>query len=134
MATHRFQPDHYFNTMGAHPPVLTIAPGDTVITTTVDARGVNGANEKVTTGPNPQTGPFFAAGAEPGVTLVVHIEKLTPNRDTGWSSAILAENVVDPEFVRELPSPPILTWRIDHEKRTASPDITIPGLEHLVLP
>lgn len=38
MATHTFQPDHYFTTLGAYPPVLHFAPSDTVVTTTtVDA-------------------------------------------------------------------------------------------------
>ncbi len=134
MATHTFQPDHYFNTLGAHPPVLSIAPGDTVVTTTVDALGHNERNEQVATRGNPQTGPFFIEGAEPGDTLVVHIERLTPNRDTGLSGSVLAENVVDPEFVRELPSSSHFDWRIDHERRTATPEIPIPGLERLVLP
>ena len=39
MATHQFEPDHYFSTIGSHPPVLRVQPGDSVETTTVDARG-----------------------------------------------------------------------------------------------
>ncbi len=134
MTTHTFEPDHYFSTIGAHPPVLTIAPGDTVVTTTIDASGRDARNERVVTGSNPQTGPFFVEGAEPGDTLVVHIERLSPNRDIGWTGATLAANVVDPEFARELPSLPRMDWRIDHQRRTATPDIPIPGLERLVLP
>ncbi len=30
---------------------------------------------------NPQTGPFYVEGAEPGDTLVIRIEKLEPARD-----------------------------------------------------
>ncbi|MFO1350472.1 MAG: acetamidase/formamidase family protein [Gammaproteobacteria bacterium] len=33
---------------------------------------------------NPQTGPFYVEGAEPGDTLVVHLLKVAPNRDWGW--------------------------------------------------
>ena len=36
---------------------------------------------------NPQTGPFYVEGAEPGDTLVVRIEKLEPARDFGISSS-----------------------------------------------
>ena len=36
---------------------------------------------------NPQTGPFYVEGAEPGDTLAVHIEKLEPARDYGISSS-----------------------------------------------
>jgi hypothetical protein len=35
---------------------------------------------------NPQTGPFFVDGAEPGDTVVVHILKLEPARDYAISS------------------------------------------------
>ena len=36
---------------------------------------------------NPQTGPFFVEGAEPGDTLAIHLEKLEPARDYGISSS-----------------------------------------------
>lgn len=134
MATHTFKPDHYFNTIGNHPPVMSIAPGDTVITTIIDSLGMDATGEKVMSGYNPQTGPFFVEGAEPGDTLVVHIDRLIPNRDSGWTGASLATNVVDPDFVRELPSLPRYNWRIDHENRTATPEIPIPGLERFVIP
>ena len=106
MTIHTFQPTRYYTTMGSHEPVLHIAPGDTVITTTVDAAGRDAGNEQVTPRGNPMTGPFFIDGAEPGDTLVVHLEKITPNRTQGWGSAMLAPNVVDPEYVPELPWPP----------------------------
>ncbi len=37
---------------------------------------------------NPQTGPFFVEGAEPGDTLALHIVDLTPARDWGVSTTI----------------------------------------------
>ena len=36
---------------------------------------------------NPQTGPFYVDGAEPGDTLAIHIEKLEPARAYGISSS-----------------------------------------------
>ncbi len=39
MAIHGFEPKIYYTTIGTYEPVLTIAPGDTVVTTTVDTRG-----------------------------------------------------------------------------------------------
>src|SRR5438876_378040 len=69
MATHRFQPTHYHITIGSHEPVLHMADGDTVITTTVDAGGYDASGEQVTEGGKPQTGPFYVEGAEPGDTL-----------------------------------------------------------------
>ncbi len=47
-------------------------------------------------GGNPQTGPFFVQGAEPGDTLVVHLLKLEPNRNTGYSGTLLAPYTADP--------------------------------------
>ena len=46
-------------------------------------RGVDWNGKQVAQGPNPQTGPFFVEGAEPGDMLVVTIEKIEINRATG---------------------------------------------------
>ena len=62
---HQFTPTHYFTTLGPHEPVLTVQPGDSIVTTTVDARGRDANRVQVTPRGNPQTGPFFVDGAEP---------------------------------------------------------------------
>ncbi|MEZ4862490.1 MAG: acetamidase/formamidase family protein [Caldilineaceae bacterium] len=123
MATHHFQPSHYFNTIGSHEPVLRISPGDTVITTTVDARGQDATGAQITRPGNPMTGPFYVAGAEPGDTLVVQLDKLTPNRPHGWTRRMIAPNVVDPDYVRHLPWPTdenqtLATWQVDRSAGT----------------
>ncbi|MCW5849033.1 MAG: acetamidase/formamidase family protein [Anaerolineae bacterium] len=121
MAVHHFRPTHYHHTIGSHAPVLTIADGDTVITTTVDATGRDAHGEQVCQGGNPQTGPFYVEGAEPGDTLALHLDRLTPNRDIGVASQVVAPNVVDPWYVKDLPSVNELAeWRIDHEQGTAT--------------
>lgn len=121
MAVHRFQPTHYHHTIGSHPPVLTIADGDTVITTTVDATGRDAHGEEVCQGGNPQTGPFYVEGAEPGDTLALYLDRLTPNRDIGVAWQIVAPNVVDPWYVKDLPSANQLAeWRINHEQGTVT--------------
>jgi amidase len=115
MTTHQFKPTHYYNTIGSHPPVLHIQDGDTVITTTIDARGQDMNGQVVGPRPNPMTGPFYIEGAEPGDTLVVTLDRITPNRDQGWSSAILASVVVEPDYVPLLPpvEQRIVNWRIN---------------------
>lgn len=113
MTTHHFQPRVYHTTFGSHPPALRIAPGDSVITTTIDASGTDAAGKVVGGRPNPQTGPFYIEGAQPGDLLQVKLERLTPNRASGYSKSILAEHVVDPEFVRQLPESQRLEWRIE---------------------
>jgi len=121
VATHKFRPDHYHVTIGPHAPVLRIAHGDTVITTTVDARGGDASGRKITPGGNPQTGPFFIEGAEPGDTLAVHLDRLVPNRRTGFTRVMVAPNVVDPDDVSTLPAVgnELAEWSIDRDAGTA---------------
>ena len=119
MTTHHFEPDHYFNTIGPQEPVYYIEPGDRVVTTTVDARGGDSAGNPVTSGSNPMTGPFYINGAEPGDVLVLRLERITPNRATGWSSTGVDPGLVDPWFVHQLPMPEsdqprqLAVWDID---------------------
>lgn len=135
--THHFTPTHYHNTLGSHEPVLRIAPGDTVITMTVDSRGQDAAGQKLTPGPNPQTGPFFIEGAEPGDRLVVHLDRLTPNRPTGWGGRMLAQNVVEPAYVPQLPldlEKNRATWKVDVQAGLASLAEPEGRLGHFPLP
>ena len=133
--THRFEPTQYHNTFSfAHEPVLSIKPGDRVITKTIDARGFDAANEQVGERPNPQTGPFFVEGAEPGDVLVVRFEKIDPSRATAWSSSVLAPYAADPAFLRYEAEreQTTETWEIDKEAglaRVASDTIRPLGVE-----
>jgi amidase len=124
MATHHFQPTRYYTSMGSHEPALRIAGGDTVITTTVDARGQDAGGAQITEPGNPMTGPFYVEGAEPGDTLVVVLDRLTPNRPYGWTRTMVAPNVVDPEYVNQLPWPEkgkeLASWRIDNDAGTVT--------------
>lgn len=123
MTIHRFVPDHYFTTMGSHEPVLIIEDGDTVVTTTVDARGVDAGGNQVAERGNPMTGPFYVRDAAPGDRLVVTLDRLTPNRDRGWSRKIVAANVVEPDFVPRQPrfetDDELATWQVDVEAGTS---------------
>jgi acetamidase/formamidase len=128
MTLHRFTPAHYFSTMGSHEPVLQIATGDTVVTTTLDAGGSNAAGERVHHGGNPQTGPFYVEGAEPGDALAVRFDSIVPNRRYGYTSTLIAERILDPEFVRTLPEPQRGEWDVDVEAGTVtlvSPDTSL---------
>ena len=91
----RPEPSQYAYTFGGVAPVARVAPGtglklwsedafnfalqsvDDLSSVKVDLRYVN-----------PQTGPFYVEGAEPGDTLIIHIVDLTPARDWGVSAAI----------------------------------------------
>ena len=111
-ATHRLTPERFYNTFSfAHPPALKIKPGDRVVTKTIDASGTDWNGKAVAAGPNPQTGPFYVEGAEPGDMLVVTIEKIETNRETGYSSSLLAPYAVDPASIAA---------RVDREPRRAN--------------
>lgn len=134
MTTHRFSPTHYHVTLGPHEPVLRIADGDTVITTTVDAGGKDARGEQAAPEGNPQTGPFYVENAEPGDTLALHLDRLNPNRDTGYTSTAVAPNVVDPRYVHELPERAHAEWRIDRAAGMATLVKPVTRLGNLSLP
>ena len=121
MATHTFRPTEYHTTIGWHAPALRVASGDSVRTTTVDARGQDAGGRPVTERGNPQTGPFFVEGAEPGDVLAVRFDRIRPNRPRGWTRTVLAANVVDPEWAAELPKEGDLAqWDVDPDAGTAT--------------
>ncbi len=134
MATHHLTPTTWYNTIGSHPPALTVASGDTVITETLDAGGFDKEGTSRTHGPNPMNGPIFVEGAAPGDTLRVSIDAMRPIRPTGWTISVVAGNVVDPEFVRSLPKSERVTWAIDRNALTTQLAKPVAGLEHPVLP
>jgi amidase len=135
MAVHTFRPTRYHRTFGPHEPVLRVADGDTIVTTTVDASGRDHLGDWVTEGGNPQTGPFYVEGARRGDTLVVSLDRLAPNRSIGISSASIAPHVLDPEDIRSSPVDDVpAQWNVDAAAGTATlvaPDST---LGRLVLP
>ena len=133
MAHHEFTPGHYHIAIGAHEPVLRIASGDSVTTTTVDARGRDVEGEQVAERGNPQTGPFYIEGAEPGDTLVVNLDRVWPNRDWGFTATAVAANVLDPGYrpVFEDEAEQGI-WAVDLEKGTArldEPHTQLAGVE-----
>ena len=123
--THRFVPEQFYTTYsGAHPPALRIKPGDRVVTKTIDAAGVDWNGKTVATGPNPETGPFYVEGAEPGDMLVVTFEKIETNRAGAYSGSLLSPYTLDPQAIaarvdREAKR---LTWTIDKARGMARLD------------
>jgi amidase len=111
--THTFIPIVFYNTYSfAHPPALRIKPGDRVITKTIDAGGVDWNGKSVASGGNPETGPFYIEGAEPGDMIVVSIEKVETNRTSAYASSLLAPYTVTPQAIasRADRDPKRTTW------------------------
>ena len=107
---------HHFGWDNTNPPVLTVAPGDSVEFETVDASGgqldaESGVAEvaaldfaKI----NPVTGPVYVDGAEPGDALKVTIESFVPS-GWGWTAVIPGFGLLADQF----PDPAINIWKYD---------------------
>ncbi len=134
MAVHRFTPTHYYSTLGSHEPVLRIADGDSVITTTIDAGGGDATGEQVHRRGNPQTGPFYVEGAEPGDALAVRLDSITPNRPRGFTASLVAERILEPAFVRTLPPAMLAWWEVDNAAGTVTLVEPETALGRLVVP
>lgn len=123
--THTFAPTTYYTTYSfAHPPALRIKSGDTVVTKTIDAAGVDFQGKTVSPAGNPETGPFYIEGAEPGDSIVVTIVKLETNRTTAWSGSLLAPYAATPQAIatRKDSEPKRVNWTIDKAKGIATLD------------
>ena len=94
--TLRWTPEHrdLVYTFGGAAPKHRIAPGTRIVSWTEDC--FDGAVKTASDLPskvmppghdNPQTGPFYVEGAEPGDAIAVHLLKVEPARSYGVSSA-----------------------------------------------
>jgi acetamidase/formamidase len=125
----RPEPDQFAWTFGGVDPLLRVQPGTVMELWTEDAfagkvRGPDDLVSKVIEFPfvNPQTGPFYVEGAEPGDTLALHFASIEPSRDWGASSTIpLFGALTSTHATAGLQEPlPELVWmyEVDTKQRT----------------
>jgi acetamidase/formamidase len=90
-----YRPDRsdYVWTFGGAEPAIKVSPGDVLELWTDDCftglvRSVDDLASQKIVFPflNPQTGPFYVDGAEPGDTLAIHFVSIEPSRDWGVST------------------------------------------------
>jgi amidase len=89
------QPGDYQYVFGPYAePIARVQPGETIAIYTIDAFGDALTSEDQTPssvmGPylNPQTGPIYVEGVEPGDTLAVRIDGIEPTRDWAVSCTV----------------------------------------------
>jgi amidase len=129
--THNAVTTTYYSTFSKSYPVLAnIAPGDTVITKTLDSGGQDLNGDHVSEPGNPLTGPFYIEGAEPGDSISVHLSKVRLNRNWGYTSYRLGLVALTPESIETVYSDNykqdlvrdnrsnMLPWDIDVERAT----------------
>jgi amidase len=134
--TYDFNPTDYSNLFSAdRPPVLTIWPGDTVRTSTVDSGGVDAAGATRALFGNPQTGPFYVGGAVAGDTLAIHIKRLTPNRDYADSLDSIVGRALGTSLVSKGGDlGKAVRWKLDRAAGRASPEGATGALKDLSVP
>ncbi|HEY6250845.1 MAG TPA: acetamidase/formamidase family protein [Candidatus Angelobacter sp.] len=127
---HEFTPSTFYRQFSAfNKPVLTVWPGDTIHTTTVDAGGTDEKNVRRVLGGNPETGPFYIETAVPGDTLVVHFTRLRLNRDWAISDDGLVDRGLDSDLaVKMKDTGKDVRWHLDTQRGVATTEK--PG-EHL---
>ncbi len=113
-------PEQYAWTFGGCEPIMRVRPGDVLDLFTEDAFGgrirTSGdlpSETIVYPFINPQTGPFFVEGAEPGDTLAIHLIDVQPARDWAVSTTVpLFGALTGTKYTPTLqPALPERTWR-----------------------
>jgi acetamidase/formamidase len=125
------EPDQYAWTFGGAAPTHRIKPGTVLRLWSDDA--FCGRLRNITDLPsasldsrylNPQTGPFYVEGAEPGDTLVLHFIDMTPARSWGASATIpFFGGLTGTDRTATLQEPlPERTWiyQVDSARRTVT--------------
>jgi acetamidase/formamidase len=124
----RFVPteDQYAWTFGGYDPVLRVRPGEVLEVFTEDAFGGKirssadlPSESIVYPFINPQTGPFYVEGAEPGDTLAIHLIEVEPARDWAVSTTVplfgaLTSTKYTPTLQAALPEK---TWVYDVDRK-----------------
>ncbi len=133
---HEFTPTVFYRQFSpSNKPVLRVAPGDIVHTTTVDAGGSDEKGVRRVLGGNPETGPFYIEGAEPGDALVVHLLKLHLNRDYAISDDSLDERAMTSDLaVLMKDNNKNVRWHLDLAKGVATLEKAGPNLANYTVP
>jgi amidase len=133
---HEFVPTTFYRQFSAlNKPVLTISPGDTVHTTTVDAGGKDEKGVTRVLGGNPETGPFYVETAMPGDTLVIHLVRLRLNRDWAISDDDIVPRGVDTDWaVKMKDAGKSVRWHLDTARGVATVDKPTDHLKNYSVP
>lgn len=115
-------------------PALTVDPGDTVVLRSLDASGYveqqRSPGEQV-----PRlladarghclTGPIEVRGAEPGMTVSVHLRRMQPD-GWGWTVAAAADNPLNRRLGVTGGPPSWLLWEIGESRATNQHGLSVP--------
>jgi acetamidase/formamidase len=122
---HDADPANLTYTFGGVAPVASIKPGTVLTTSTLDCfagrvRSTTDLSSQLCDPRylNPQTGPFYVEGAQPGDTLVVHFVSIEPRENWGVSTTVPLFGALTstPTTATLQPALPELTWIYDLDR------------------
>ncbi|MFC1939472.1 acetamidase/formamidase family protein [Chloroflexota bacterium] len=152
MAFHRFQPQIYYFTYGPNDPALIIHDGDTVVTTTRDARGLDEKlepipetqkqNSDITSlrQSNPLVGPIYVEEIKRRDTLAVTIKTIRLNRDSAWSGiapnlgALTRAGPGKTTFLNEPLPAKRFEWRLNLERNEGILELENSEMKRIAIP
>lgn len=123
VVSYRPERAEYTWTFGGVQPVMKVKPGDILELWTDDCfagliENVDDLPSKKITSFNPQTGPFYVEGAEPGDTLALHLVSIEPARDWAVSTTFpLFGSLTSTTRTVTLQEPlPEIVWRYEVDR------------------
>ena len=131
VTTFRPDPSQFAWTFGGVKPVASVKPGTVLSVWTEDAFGgrVRGPEDVASRVldfrfVNPQTGPFYIEGAEPGDTLAVHFVSIEPSRDWAASTTVPLFGALSATHTTAMLHEPLpeVVWiyQVDRQRRTVT--------------
>lgn len=119
---HEFTPTVFYRQFSPlNKPVLTVWPGDTIHTTTVDAAGGDEKGVTRVLGGNPETGPFYIETALPDDTLVVHFTRIRLNRNYAISDDGIVERALSSDTAVKMKDlGKAVRWHLDLQRGIAT--------------
>lgn len=122
-----FYPNTYYSAFSSMTkPVLYISPGDTVLTESVDADGMDKHGKKVIerNGGNPLTGPFYIQGASPGDILLISFIDISLNRTSAQSFEAFVPRSLPADIVDKIEDKmKTFYWDLDLKKMRGYPKL-----------
>ncbi|MES1215514.1 MAG: acetamidase/formamidase family protein [Bacteroidota bacterium] len=131
----RFVPDTFFHSFSANiSPVLTVHPGDTVQTETIDASGRDKNGIKRTYGGNPLTGPFYIEGSKPGDVLAITLINVSLNRSWAFTTEAFGSRSLPKDIQKQVAKGRIVKWKLDTQNGYAMPESASDHLQNFKVP
>ncbi|MDN3657371.1 acetamidase/formamidase family protein [Ferruginibacter paludis] len=131
-----FYPTTFYGTFSPETkPALSISPGDTIYTESVDAFGIDKNGKQATDGKsvNPLTGPFYIRGASKGDILVITFTNIALNRPSAISLVRFVPRSL-PDNINLLKDSFIPSeWELDLNNMTGSPKVKYDHLHNFYI-